>query len=189
MKRILIPLFLFSFISCCAQNIVCSSLKDRSGNLWFVVSGRGVYWYDGKTFKSLKDNTGQDLRSVNCIYEGKSGILWLGAEGGALQYNGRSLTQFPIPAPDSSEIAGNFALAQTPTFGLRRASTASGGTIPVPEIQEALTTHLLIFFKAKCCNVSRKMSRAIFLRDRGAVIACTGTMEKLFQSCRDSVTG
>jgi ligand-binding sensor domain-containing protein len=51
---------------------------------------------------------------VNCIYEGKSGILWLGAEGGALQYNARSLTQFPIPAPDSSEIAGNFALAHTP---------------------------------------------------------------------------
>lgn len=60
-------LFLFFVVSCKGQdtskavgsdpesNIVSAALKDKTGNIWFAVSGRGVYRYDA----NLNDSVGE----------------------------------------------------------------------------------------------------------------------------------
>lgn len=88
-----------------AQNIV-SSLKDKTGTLWFTVSGRGVFRYDGKTFVNFtKENYSQDVQLSACIYEDQAGLLWFTTDKGLCYYDGKSFTLFPIAIPPASAVS------------------------------------------------------------------------------------
>ena len=103
MKKIYALLAVLIFIiSCRAQNIVSSGLKDKNGNLWFAVSDRGVYRYDGKSFVNFTKKDGLCDNIVSCIYEDKIGILWFGTNNGVSHYDGKKFTNFPIPMVDST---------------------------------------------------------------------------------------
>ena len=39
-------------------DIISSGLKDKAGNIWFAVSSRGVYRYDGKGFTNYTNKDG-----------------------------------------------------------------------------------------------------------------------------------
>lgn len=81
--------------------IISVSLKDKNGNLWFAASGRGIYRYDGACFSHFTMKEGLISNTVSCIYEDKTGKLWLGTDSGVCCYDGKSFSRFSIPETDS----------------------------------------------------------------------------------------
>jgi ligand-binding sensor domain-containing protein len=75
------------------------SLQDKEGNLWFGTRGKGLYKYDGKSFKQFTVNDGLNSNNTSCILEDKDGKIWVGTEVGLCLYNGKIFTQIKIPLP------------------------------------------------------------------------------------------
>jgi ligand-binding sensor domain-containing protein len=73
-----------------------SLLEDRKGNFWFATYGRGVYYYDGKSFLHFTTKQGLANDVVSTIYEDKTGTIWLGAAGAVSRYDGKSFQNFTI---------------------------------------------------------------------------------------------
>src|ERR1700752_308625 len=107
MKRIHCLLLLLICAVCKGQNItktandpyadiVSSALKDKTGNIWFAVSGRGVYCYDDKAFTNFTVKNGLCNNNINCIYEDRSGNIWFGTDVGACHYDGKTFISLQI---------------------------------------------------------------------------------------------
>lgn len=73
-----------------------SVLDDSKGNYWFGSIGSGLYHYDGDSFQNYTTDDGLVSNEVVCIYEDKSGHIWLGANGGMSRYDGQSFQNFMI---------------------------------------------------------------------------------------------
>jgi ligand-binding sensor domain-containing protein len=71
-----------------------SVLEDRKGNLWFGTIGSGVYYYDGTPFRNFTTRDGLVNNEIGCIYEDKTGNIWLGANGGVSCYDGKSFRNY-----------------------------------------------------------------------------------------------
>lgn len=71
-----------------------SVLEDRKGNLWFGTIGSGVFRYDGKSFQNFTTKEGLVNNEIVCIYEDKTGNIWLGANGGVSRYDGKSFRNY-----------------------------------------------------------------------------------------------
>ena len=98
------------------QNTV-SGLKDRSGNLWFSVSDRGIYRFDGRSFSRFSKQLESGSVVVSCIYEDRTGNLWFKtSDGGVCRYDGKTFTGLRIPLPDSTVVGAEkyFALVRNP---------------------------------------------------------------------------
>jgi ligand-binding sensor domain-containing protein len=85
-----------------------SGLQDKAGNLWFGSTGEGVYRYDGKSFTNFTVKDGLNNNYVWCVYEDKTGNLWLGTADGVCRYDGQKFTRVPI----SGFNVSNFYLNQ-----------------------------------------------------------------------------
>src|SRR6476469_3163181 len=98
MKKLALSLLLaVSVISFTAQNNVLS-LKDKSGNLWFTVSDKRVYRYDGASFVNFtKANYGSNINVFSCIYEDRSGNIWFNTDRGLCYYDGKNFKVFQLP--------------------------------------------------------------------------------------------
>lgn len=91
---------LSAFVS--GQNIV-SSLKDHAGNLWFTVSEKGIFRYDGNTFSRFSGYLDNRAYVTACIYQDRAGNLWFKtSDGGICSYNGTAFRRFVLPMSDSS---------------------------------------------------------------------------------------
>lgn len=86
------------------SDIIMSGLKDKSGNLWFATTKRGLYRYDGKSFVHFTKKDGLSNNHVICIYEDKAGILWFGTYEGVCYYDGKSFKSFPLTGIDSNNL-------------------------------------------------------------------------------------
>jgi ligand-binding sensor domain-containing protein len=80
-----------------SESIISCGLKDRLGNLWFAVSGKGAYRYGGKSFSHFTMKEGLRGDNIACIYEDRTGNVWFGTENGICRYDGRSFSDFDIP--------------------------------------------------------------------------------------------
>jgi ligand-binding sensor domain-containing protein len=105
MKKIyILTLTLIGIHFCIGQNIV-SSLKDKTGNLWFSVSDRGIYRFDGKSFSKFTGQVGEGISISSCIYEDKTGHLWFKTnDGGVCKYDGKTFSSLQLPLPDSNIV-------------------------------------------------------------------------------------
>ncbi len=74
---------------------VMSIIEDKSGNLWFGISG-GVSRYDGNSFTTYSESEGLANNIVRSIIEDKSGNLWLSTEKG--------LNYFVLNSPSKGEL-------------------------------------------------------------------------------------
>lgn len=81
--------------------------EDKTGNLWFGTD-RGVYKYDGKTFRNYNEKEGLDHINISrkSILVDRSGRIWVGTHGGVYQYDpsadskgGQCFSLFPLLPP------------------------------------------------------------------------------------------
>jgi ligand-binding sensor domain-containing protein len=78
------------------ENVICQ-LLDNDGNLWFSISGEGVYRYDGKLFTNFTTQNGLSSNNVGSIIQDKNGNILLGTSSGISKYNGKTFTKYPVP--------------------------------------------------------------------------------------------
>jgi ligand-binding sensor domain-containing protein len=78
------------------ENVGCQ-LLDKDGNLWFSISGEGVYRYDGKSFTNFTTKNGLCSNSVGSIIQDKAGNILLGTSSGICKYDGNKFTKHPVP--------------------------------------------------------------------------------------------
>lgn len=57
-----------------------SGLSDKSGDLWMITYGGGVWLYDGHSFLNTEIHNGKETVLLVSIYEDRDGILWLGTD-------------------------------------------------------------------------------------------------------------
>ena len=73
-----------------SENRIVSSLTDNNGNIWFGhwAGGISVYLSKQKVFKEIiPSKTEEIFKTINCIYQDKSGTFWFGTNGqGILRY-------------------------------------------------------------------------------------------------------
>ena len=78
------------------ENVVCQ-LLDKVGNLWFSISGEGVYRYDGKSFTNFTTKDGLCNNNVGAIIQDRAGNMLLGTKNGICKYDGNKFTKYPVP--------------------------------------------------------------------------------------------
>jgi ligand-binding sensor domain-containing protein len=78
------------------ENVGCQ-LLDKDGNLWFSISGEGVYRYDGKLFTNFTTKDGLCNNNVGAIIQDKTGNILIGTKNGICKYDGNEFTKYPVP--------------------------------------------------------------------------------------------
>lgn len=70
-----------------SSNTVYDILKDKYGYVWYATED-GLNRFDGKDFTIYRynhnDTTSLQSNVINCLYEDKNGVLWIGTNGGSL---------------------------------------------------------------------------------------------------------
>ncbi|MFA6152100.1 MAG: two-component regulator propeller domain-containing protein [Chitinophagaceae bacterium] len=81
--------------------IVRCGLKDKTGNIWFGTTGKGLFRYNGKYFTNFTTKNGLCNNTVYSILEDTFGKLWFGTSAGVSIYDGKTFASFTIPQSDS----------------------------------------------------------------------------------------
>ncbi len=76
------------------ENVGCQ-LLDKDGNLWFSISGEGVYRFDGKSFTNFTTKDGLCNNNVGAIIQDKAGNILIGTKNGICKYDGNEFTKYP----------------------------------------------------------------------------------------------
>ena len=79
-----------------AENRVTSSCLDKDGNIWFGHWSGGISKYDAakKHFEEITPGKFEIKKTINCILQDKSGVIWFGTEGqGIIEMAGGNFTQ------------------------------------------------------------------------------------------------
>ena len=79
-----------------SENVNCQ-LLDQDGNLWFSISGEGVYRYDGKSFTNVTTKDGLCNNDVGAIIQDRGGNILIGTKNGICKYDGNKFTKYPLP--------------------------------------------------------------------------------------------
>jgi len=69
-------------------------LADRSGNLWFATTDRGVIRYGSKDSLNFTTKDGLVNDSIQSILEDSRGDLWFGTDKGISRYDGKEFENF-----------------------------------------------------------------------------------------------
>lgn len=70
-------------------------LQDKTGQLWFILSGEGAYRYDGKSFVTVGRNEGFLSRRAYAILEDHKGSIWFTTKYfGISRYDGKNFITF-----------------------------------------------------------------------------------------------
>jgi ligand-binding sensor domain-containing protein len=77
------------------ENVGCQ-LLDKDGNLWFSISGEGVYRYDGKSFTNITTKDGLCNNDVGSIIQDRAGNILFGTNRGICRYNGIFFSTVPM---------------------------------------------------------------------------------------------
>lgn len=84
-------------------------IRDKDGTLWVTTRDNGIAWYDeySDIFHELTVEDGLPSDIVWTIYQGQSGVLWVGTNNGVAQVdNGKVVKDFANPEPLNIPIYG-----------------------------------------------------------------------------------
>lgn len=79
------------------SGVVSCELLDKDGNLWFSISGEGVYRYNGKSFTNFTVKNGLCNNNVGAVIQDRKGNILLGTNSGICKYDGNTFTKYPVP--------------------------------------------------------------------------------------------
>ena len=130
-----------------SNGFVQTILQDGKGFLWFG-SLDGLNRYDGQKFKVFKHSPG-DPKSLGSntvfgLYEDKSGILWVGTEGGGLnRYNREqeNFTRYIINPDDSSSVTNTVITIYEDSHGVLWIGSLTSGLYTFDRKTEQFTRY------------------------------------------------
>ena len=73
---------------------IAGIMEDRSGNIWFASSNKGVFRYDGKSIVNLNEKEGLSENYAGGIAQDKSGNMWFTMKNGICKYDGKTLIEY-----------------------------------------------------------------------------------------------
>jgi ligand-binding sensor domain-containing protein len=73
---------------------VAGIMEDKSGNIWFASSEKGVFHYDGKTIINIAEKNGLGDNYAGGIAQDKVGNMWFTMKNGICKYDGKILTEY-----------------------------------------------------------------------------------------------
>lgn len=130
-----------------SNGFVQTILQDGKGFLW-AGTVDGLNRYDGRKFKVFKHSPGDPnslgSNTVLGLYEDKSGILWIGTEGGGLnRYNREqeNFTKFIINREDSSSVANTVMTIYEDSYGVLWIGSLTSGLYTFDRKTELFTRY------------------------------------------------
>lgn len=78
---------------------VAGIMEDRSGNIWFASSNKGVFRYDprravGKTIVNFNEKEGLGENYAGGMAQDKAGNMWFTMKNGICKYDGKTFTEY-----------------------------------------------------------------------------------------------
>jgi ligand-binding sensor domain-containing protein len=73
---------------------VAGIMEDKSGNIWFASSDKGVFRYDGKTILNFNKKEGLGENYAGGMAQDKAGNMWFTMKNGICKYDGKVLTEY-----------------------------------------------------------------------------------------------
>jgi len=78
-----------------SDNLVFKIIEDKSGTIWLVTDGNGIFKYKKGEFTHLTNKNGLTDNNTSDILEDKQGNVWIGTfYGGVSKYDGKTYTNF-----------------------------------------------------------------------------------------------
>ena len=71
---------------------IADIMEDKSGNIWFASSNKGVFRYDGKTIINIAEKEELSENYAGGIAQDNSGNMWFTMKGGICKYDGKTFT-------------------------------------------------------------------------------------------------
>lgn len=84
----------FSLFPALSTINVADIFEDKSGNIWFASSQKGVYRYDGKTITHFAEKEGLGENYAGGIAQDKAGNMWFTMKNGICKYDGKTFTEY-----------------------------------------------------------------------------------------------
>ncbi|MCX7743595.1 MAG: histidine kinase [Flavobacteriales bacterium] len=78
--------------------------------LFFLITLQSGLSQQGFRFKKISIAGGLSQNTVNCIYQDKDGLIWIGTQDGLNLFNGYSFRHFKYQPNDTSSISDNFII-------------------------------------------------------------------------------
>lgn len=73
---------------------VADLLEDKSGNIWFASSDKGVFRYDGKSIVNFKEQEGLGENYAGGMAQDEAGNMWFTMKNGICKYDGKTFTTY-----------------------------------------------------------------------------------------------
>lgn len=78
-----------------SNKLVFKIIEDKTGTMWFVTDGNGIFKYKNGEFIQLTVNNGLTDNNAADILEDKQGNIWIGTfNGGVSKFDGKTYTNF-----------------------------------------------------------------------------------------------
>jgi len=78
-----------------SDKLVFKIIEDKSGTIWLVTDGNGIFKYKKGEFTHLTNKNGLTDNNTSDILEDKQGNVWIGTfYGGVSKYDGKTYTNF-----------------------------------------------------------------------------------------------
>ncbi len=73
---------------------VAGIMEDKSGNIWFASSDKGIFRYDLKTITNIAEKEGLGENYAGGMAQDKDGNMWFTMKNGICKYDGKTLTEY-----------------------------------------------------------------------------------------------
>ena len=73
---------------------VAGIMEDKSGNIWFASSDKGVFRYDGKTIVNFNEKEGVSENYAGGIAQDQIGNMWFTMKNGMCKFDGKTFTEY-----------------------------------------------------------------------------------------------
>lgn len=113
---------------------VAGILEDRSGNIWFATSDKGVFRYDGNAITNIAEKEELGENYAGGIAQDKAGNMWFTMKNGICNFDGKTFTEFtPKDGLGGTEFWGIY-IEQSGIIWVtaRGATTRFDPSIPLP---------------------------------------------------------
>ena len=121
---------------------IAGIMEDKSGNIWFASSEKGVFRYDGKTIINIAEKEELGDNYAGGIAQDNAGNMWFTMKNGICKYDGKTFTEYtPKDGLGGTEFWGIFIEQSGIIWVTARGSTTRfDPSVPLPNAFTVFTS-------------------------------------------------